>query len=74
MSLRLVRYRKRAIPHDPNIFWEHFMFTGLYQGGSIELESRHATYRWNSRREALHVCHDWWTRHYLSSILHADAT
>ena len=68
-KLKFVRYNKRAIPHDPNVFWEHYMFRGMYMGGNIVLESPAATYRWCSLWEAHHLCTDWWTKHYLRSLL-----
>ncbi len=68
-QLKFVRYNKRAIPHDPHVFWEHYMFRGMYEGGTIVLESPAATYRWCSLWEAHHLCTDWWTKHYLRSLL-----
>ena len=67
-KLRLIRYARRAIPQNLDIFWEHYMFTGLYSGGVIQLESPVAEHHWSSVTEALHQCTDWWTKHYLSSI------
>lgn len=68
-KLTLVSENKRAIPHDPNVFWEHYMYTGMYEGGVIQLESPATTYRWCSVREAHHLCADWWSKHYLRSLL-----
>jgi 8-oxo-dGTP pyrophosphatase MutT (NUDIX family) len=69
VKLRFVRYGRRAIPHDPNIFVEYFMFRGVYNGGPIVLEEKSCGYRFASTHEALHECPDWWTKHYLRSIL-----
>ncbi len=69
-KLRLVRYNQKSIPHDPAIFIEHYMFRGDYpERDTISLEEGSLGYRFATPRDALHECPDWWTRHYLSSLL-----
>jgi len=67
-KLALMRYAARAIPHDENIVWEHYLYRGIYNGEPITLEAPDLTYRFASPRDAYHNCHDWWSRHVLHSL------
>ncbi len=68
-DLKLVRYRKQAVPKPPNTFNEYYMFTGMYDGRSvIRLESPTAEYHWSTINEALHLSAERWAKHYLYSI------
>jgi ADP-ribose pyrophosphatase YjhB (NUDIX family) len=67
-ELKFVRYHQWATTNHPEHLWEHYMYTGKYEGGSIVLESSDAAYRWSSVHEAWRDCPDWWTKRYLKSI------
>jgi ADP-ribose pyrophosphatase YjhB (NUDIX family) len=68
-ELKFVRYHQWATTNHPEHLWEHYMFTGVYDGRSvIRLESPMAEYHWSTINEALHLSAERWTKHYLYSI------